>query len=177
MDLKEKYEKEVRPEIMKRHNYTAPLQVARLAKIVVHTGVGRVKEDKDKQAIAGQLALIAGQRPYPRPAKKSIASFKTRQGMILGYAATLRGKRMYDFLSKLIEIALPRTRDFWGINATAPDGAGNLTIGVKEHIVFPEIVGEDVKTIFGLEVTIVTTAKKREDAIEMYTLLGIPFKK
>jgi len=121
--------------------------------------------------------MIIGQKTSPRPARISIASFKSRQGMIIGYAATLRGKRMYDFLSRLINVAMPRSRDFRGIPETSVDSSGNLTIGIREHIAFPEIIGEDVKTIFGLEATLVSNAKSREEALEFYRDLGVPFKK
>lgn len=177
MNFKEKYEKEVVPKIMKRHGWTSSLAVPRLIKIVVNTGVGKIKDEKEKETIKKQLALIAGQELQGRPAKKAIASFKTRQGMIIGYAATLRGGRMYDFLSRLIDLALPRSRDFRGLEESSLDGSGNLTIGIKEHIAFPEIIGEDVKTIFGFEVTLVTNAKTRDLALELYRELGLPFRK
>lgn len=163
--------------MMKTHGFSSPLAVPRIMKIVAHTGVGRIRDDKEIETISRQLSLIAGQKPSPRKAKKSIASFKSREGMIIGLAATLRGVRMYDFLSRLINVALPRARDFRGIPETSVDGAGNLTIGIKEHIIFPETVGEDVRTIFGLEVTVVPKTKNRELALEMYRLLGVPFKK
>lgn len=177
MSFKEKYEKEVIAKMMARHGYTSPLAVPRLIKIVVNTGVGRTREEKEKETVKKQLALIVGQEPEGRPAKKSVAAFKTREGMIIGYAATLRGRRMYDFLSRLIEVALPRSRDFRGIPESSVDKSGNLTIGIREYIAFPEVIGEDVKTIFGLEATLVTNAKNREEALEFYRELGIPFKK
>ncbi len=176
-DFKEKYEKKIRPELMKRHSYTSPLAVPKIVKIVVNSGVGRVQDEKEKDNIARQLGLIAGQKPSPRPAKKSIASFKTREGMIIGFSVTLHGRRMYDFLSRLLEVALPRTRDFRGLSPSSLDGAGNLSIGVREHIVFPEIIGEDVKTIFGLEITVVTNARSRAEALELYESFGFPFSK
>ncbi|MDP3784845.1 MAG: 50S ribosomal protein L5 [bacterium] len=177
MDLKEKYEKKIRPELMKRHSYRSPLAVPKIVKVSVNSGVGRVQDQKEKDNIERQLGLILGQKVSPRPAKKSIASFKTREGMIIGFSATLRGKRMYDFLSRLLEVALPRTRDFRGLAPSSLDGAGNLTIGVREHIVFPEIIGEDVKTIFGLEITVVTNARNKEAALELYESFGFPFSK
>ena len=129
------------------------------------------------QELVKMLTLIAGQKPAPRKAKKAIASFKTRIGQLIGYQVTLRGKRMYDFLERLIKIALPRERDFRGLDSNSFDHHGNLTIGVKEHIVFPEIIGEDYHFLFGFEVTVVTTARKPEVAREMLALLGFPFKK
>ncbi len=175
MNFKENYDKKVVPEIMKLHGYTSPLAVARIVKIVINTGIGR-KDDKEKESIAKYLALITGQKPSARRARQSIASFKTREGMVIGLITTLRGKRMYDFLSRLVEIALPRTRDFRGIPSGSIDGSGNITLGIREHIVFPEIIGEDVKTIFGFEVTLVTNARSRDAALEMFKLLGIPIK-
>ena len=174
MDLKEKYEKKVRPALMKKYSLSSPLAVPRISKVVVNTGIGRVREDKDQEIISRELALITGQKPSARPARKSIASFKTRQGMTIGYKVTLRGKRMYDFLSRLLNVALPRTRDFGGLEETSVDERGNLTIGIREQIVFPEMSGEDLKNIFGLEVSLVTDSKNRELALQMYKLLGVP---
>ena len=162
---------------MSKHQYSSALAVPRILNVVLNIGIGRVKDEKEKEMIKKHLALITGQKPQDRPAKKSIASFKTREGMIIGLRATLRGKRMYDFLSRLIQVALPRSRDFRGISEKSVDGAGNLTIGIREHIAFPEIMGEDVKTIFGFEATLVTNAKSRDAAIELYRGLGIPLKK
>lgn len=176
-NLKEKYEKEVRPKLMKEHGYSSPLAVPRLIKIVLNSGVGRVKEEKDKEFIQKQLSLIAGQKAHPRPAKKSIASFKSRKGAVIGFSATLRGRRMYDFLSRFLNVALPRSRDFRGIPESSLDARGNLTVGLREHITFPEIIGEEVRTIFGLEATLVTNAKSREEALELYKELGLPFQK
>ena len=154
-----------------------PMAVPKITKVVINTGVGRVKDDKQMQELVKMLTLIAGQKPAPRKAKKAIASFKTRIGQLIGYQVTLRGKRMYDFLERLIKMALPRERDFRGLDSNSFDHHGNLTIGVKEHIVFPEIIGEDYHFLFGFEVTVVTTARKPEVAREMLALLGFPFKK
>jgi large subunit ribosomal protein L5 len=177
MDYKTKFEKEIVPKIMKKNNYSSPLAVPKLTKIVLNTGVGRIRDDKEKEVVKKYMSMIAGQEAHPRPAKKSIASFKSREGMVIGYTATLRGKRMYDFLTRLIDVALPRSRDFRGIEEKSVDSFGNLSIGFREHIAFPEIIGEDVKTIFGLEATLVTNAKNREEALELYRELGIPLKK
>ena len=177
MDLKEKYKKKIVSDFMKKRHFHSPMQVPRLLKVVVNCGVGKIKDEKEREAISKYLAMMIGQKTSPRPARISIASFKSRQGMIIGYAATLRGKRMYDFLSRLINVAMPRSRDFRGIPETSVDSSGNLTIGIREHIAFPEIIGEDVKTIFGLEATLVSNAKSREDALEFYRDLGVPFKK
>src|SRR3989338_10755123 len=177
MDYKVKYEKEIIKKIMKKHGHSSPLAVPKITKIVVNTGVGRLKDEKEKEFVQKFTSMIAGQKAHARPAKKSIASFKSSEGMIIGYKATLRGKRMYDFLTRLIDMTLPRSRDFRGISESSVDEFGNLTIGIKEHIAFTEIIGEDVKTIFGLEATLVTNAKSRDEALELYRELGIPFKK
>jgi large subunit ribosomal protein L5 len=149
----------------------------KIIKVVVGTGIGSIKDEPRKQGIEKSLTLIAGQKPKVNQAKKSIASFKSQKGAPIGYSATLRGQRMYDFLEKLINIAIPRVRDFRGLNLNLIDQAGNLTIGFKEHIVFPEAAGEDVRSAFGLGVTVVTSAKTKEKASELLKLLGFPFKK
>lgn len=148
----------------------------RILKVVVSSGVGKADKNK-KQIVADRLARITGQKASPRPAKQSIASFKLREGEIIGYQVTLRGSRMYDFLDKLIHIALPRTRDFRGIATTAVDDMGNMTIGIKEHTIFPETAEEDLKDVFGLAITIVTTAKDKKEAEAFFQHLGVPFKK
>ena len=152
------------------------MAVPKIQKVVVNVGVGRMRDEKERAEVVKYLSLITGQQPSPRPAKKAIASFKTREGLVVGYQITLRGARMYDFLSRLINIALPRTRDFKGLETTSLDQKGNLTIGIKEHIVFPEIIGEDYRVLFGLEVTVVTTAKNKEEGTELLRLVGFPFK-
>jgi large subunit ribosomal protein L5 len=155
--------------------YTNMFASPRLMKVVVSAGVG--KADKNRKAmIMKRLADITGQKPSPRAAKTSIAQFKLREGEIVGYQVTLRGDRMFDFLDKLVHIALPRTRDFRGLNATAIDGMGNLTIGLKEHSIFPEASEEDLKDVFGLAITLVTTAKNKPEAEAFFRHLGIPLK-
>lgn len=163
--------------MMKKFGYKNLMAVPKVEKAVINTGIGSVKDEGQKEAIQKQLILITGQKCSERPAKKSISTFKLRQGSVVGYSVTLRGKRMYDFLNKLINAVIPRKRDFRGLNPKSVDKAGNLTIGFKEHIVFPEMVGEDVKYFFGLGVTVVTTAKTKEEAFEMLKLLGFPFAK
>ena len=175
--LKEKYNKIVVPEMKKKFGYENNLAVPRIVKVVVNTGVGSVKDEKQLEVIEKHLSLITGQKPSKRPAKKSIASFKVREGALAGYSATLRGQRMYDFLDRLISIAIPRIGDFRGLNPNAVDQSGNFSIGIKEHTIFPEIEEEEIRMIFGLEVTIVTNAKNREQALEFFKLLGFPFKK
>ncbi len=174
--LQEKYKKEVIPVLRAKFGYKNIMSVPKIEKVVVNVGVGRIRDEKQQEEIRKYLTLIAGQKPAPRAAKKAIASFKTRKGLIVGYQVTLRGKRMYDFISRLINIAFPRTRDFKGIDVKSFDPKGNLTMGIKEHIVFPEIIGEDYRFLFGLEVTVVTTGKKREEGVELLKLIGFPIK-
>ncbi|MBI3571928.1 50S ribosomal protein L5 [Candidatus Kaiserbacteria bacterium] len=157
--------------------YTSPMQSPRVAKVVVSAGVGKKREKKQLEIIQDRLARITGQKAAPRAAKISIASFKVREGDTVGLQTTLRGPRMYDFLDRLVHIALPRTRDFRGIPATAIDDMGNLTIGVKENTIFPETGDEDLKDVFGLAVTIVTTAKNKKEADAFLRHLGVPLRK
>lgn len=178
ISLKEKYVKEVIPKMKESFGYKNNLAVPRILKVTVNSGIGRIsKDEKVQKEISQALALITGQGSVVCKAKKAISAFKTRKGMVVGLKVTLRGKRMYDFLSRLINIALPRTRDFRGLESKSVDKEGNLTIGIKEHIVFPEIASEEVKNIFGLEVTVVTNAKDRGKALELFKLMGFPIKK
>lgn len=155
------------------------MQVPRLLKAVVSVGTGsQIKKDSKKNDfITDRLSKITGQKASPRPAKKAVATFKTRKGDILGAMVTLRGTRMNLFLDKFLNVALPRTKDFKGISRNAVDQMGNLTIGIKEHSIFPETADEDLKDVFGLAITIVTTAKNKEEATAFFEYLGIPFKK
>lgn len=155
------------------------METPRIEKIVVNVGTGaRAKKDRfANEFIAGELAKITGQQPSARSAKQSIAGFKIRQGDTVGQAVTLRGEQMRSFFDKVINLALPQTKDFRGIKRTAVDEMGNLTIGIKEHTIFPETGDEDLNKIFGLSITIVTTAKDRESALTYLTYLGVPFKK
>lgn len=157
--------------------YKNRMRAPRIEKIVVSSGTGKAKDKKRNELVAEKLALITGQKASPRPAKVSIAQFKMREGDIIGFQVTLRGSRMFDFLDKLIHIALPRTRDFRGISEGAVDEMGNITIGIKENTIFPETSDEDLKDVFGLAITIVTTAKSKEEALAFFRHLGIPFKK
>lgn len=153
------------------------LALPRIEKAVVNVGLGRaLKDEKFLEIALRDLGLITGQKPKITLAKKSIASFKTRKGLAIGAMVTLRGRRMYDFIARLINIALPRTRDFRGIDVKSLDGNNNLTIGIKEHIVFPEVSGEEVKNIFGFEITLVVRAKNKEEALSLYKSLGFPIK-
>lgn len=173
--MKEKYEKEAVPAMRAKFGYANAMAVPRIEKIVVNIGVGKLRDEKDRAEVEKYAALITGQKAAPRAAKKAIAAFKTRQGLVIGYQATLRGKRMYDFLSRLVHAALPRTRDFRGIPRKSFDERGNLTVGIREHIVFPEMIGEDYRLIFGMEATIVTTAETREEGEALLAALGLPF--
>lgn len=157
--------------------YQNPMQVPRLVKAVVGVGVGSFKDKKKFSVVEDRLAKITGQKPAPRPAKKSIASYKTRQGDTIGYQVTLRGPRMYGFLDKLLNIALPRTKDFRGISPKAIDELGNITLGIPEHTIFPEATDEDLRDVFGMGITVVTTAKSAKEAKAFLEHLGFPFAK
>lgn len=177
MTLQEKYRKEVVPAMQKKFGYGNVMAVPRVKKVVVNSGIGRFKEDKQQEEVAKYLGFITGQKASPRPARQSIASFKVREGQTVGYKITLRGPRMYDFLTRLVSSAIPRMRDFRGISIRGIDAGGALTIGIKEHIIFPETIGEDIRTIFGMEITIVTDANSREEAEELFRQLGFPLEK
>ncbi len=154
--------------------YTNTMQSPRLSKVVISVGTGKVQDKNKLSVIQERLSRITGQKSSPRPAKKSIASFKLREGDIIGYQITLRGPRMFSFLDKLIHIALPSTKDFRGIKVSAIDDMGNITIGIKEHTIFPETADEDVKDIFSFAITIVTTAKSKSEAEAFLRHIGIP---
>lgn len=175
----EKYKKEIRPAIQKQFGYKNVSQVPKIIKVVINVGMGRIAVNKDTklmEKIEADLAKISGQKPSLRKSKKSIAGFKLREGMAVGCAVTLRGGRMYDFIDRLIAIALPRSRDFQGISLSAVDTNGNLNIGIKEHNIFPEVSYESLKDIFGLEINVVTTARSREEGIALLRLFGFPLK-
>ena len=176
--LKEKYLNEVVPSLKEKHNYKSIMEVPKLEKIVINMGVGDATQNsKLLEAAVNDLSKIAGQKPVVTKAKKSIANFKLREGMPIGCKVTLRGERMYDFLDKLVNISLPRVRDFRGVSPTAFDGRGNYTLGIKEQIIFPEIEYDKVSKVRGMDIVIVTTAKNNEDAKELLTELGMPFAK
>ena len=160
--------------LKERFEYSNTMQVPKLEKIVISTGTGAVKDKKKIELIVDRLTRITGQKPKSNAAKKSIATFKLREGNIIGYQVTLRGARMHEFLEKLIHVALPRTRDFRGLRVDAIDEMGNYTIGVKEHTIFPETGDEEMKDIFGLGITLVTTAKTKEEAEGLLRELGLP---
>jgi large subunit ribosomal protein L5 len=172
-----KKEKEVFKVLKDKLSLRNIMESPRFSKVVLSTGTGSIDDKNKIEVIQDRLKKITGQKAAPRVAKKSIATFKLREGSIIGYMVTLRGKRMYDFLDRFFTVALPRTRDFRGIETSSVDGMGNITIGIKEHTIFPETSDEELKDIFGIAVTIVTTAKTREAAIEFLGSLGTPFKK
>ena len=182
--LQEKYKKEIMPAMKEKFGYKNEMAIPKIEKVTVNTGFGRQivakTSDERKKFIEGieeDLALICGQKPVKTEAKKAIASFKVREGMILGCKVTLRGKKMYNFIDRLIHLTLPRTRDFKGIALKSVDQNGNLSLAIKEHIAFPEVLPEKIRNIIGIEVTITTTAKNKEEGLELFKLIGIPFKK
>lgn len=175
--IKEKYTKEVVKAMQEKFNYKSPMQMPTLEKIVINMTAGNeVTNSKSIEEVANELTLITGQKPIETVAKKSLASWKLREGMPMGSKVTLRGERMWDFLGKLVDIVIPRIRDFRGINPKAFDGRGNFSLGIKEQIVFPEIDFDKIKRIRGLDVIIVTSAKTDDEARELLKLLGMPFK-
>lgn len=174
--LKERYLAEAVPALRQKFGYKNPMQVPRIEKVIINMGLGDTKENaKALEAAVEELSLIAGQKPMVTKAKKSIANFKLREGMNVGAKVTLRGKRMEEFVDKLISIALPRVRDFRGVSPKAFDGRGNYALGVREQLIFPEINYDKVEKIRGMEMIIVTTANTDEEAKELLSLLGMPF--
>lgn len=176
--LKEKFVNEITPDLVKKFDYTSVMQVPKIEKIVLNMGVGdAVTNSKNLDEAVAELELISGQKPLVTKAKKSIAGFRLREGMSIGAKVTLRGERMYDFLDKLVNVSLPRVRDFRGVSSKAFDGRGNYTLGVKEQIIFPEISYDKVNKVRGMDIVIVTTANTDEEARALLTELGMPFAK
>ena len=176
--LKEKYTSEVAPALMKKFEYKSPMQIPRLEKIVVNVGCGEAKENaKALEAVVADLTAITGQKPVITHAKKSVANFKLREGMAIGAKVTLRSERMWEFLDRLFNVALPRVRDFRGISPTSFDGRGNYALGLKEQLIFPEIEYDKNDKIRGMDIIMVTTANTDEEARELLSLLGAPFEK
>jgi len=176
--LKAQYEKEIVPALVDKFDYTSVMQVPKLAKIVLNMGVGdAVTNAKNLDEAVEELTLIAGQKPLVTRAKKSIAGFRLREGMAIGAKVDLRGERMYDFLDKLINVSLPRVRDFHGVSTRSFDGRGNYTLGVREQLIFPEINYDNVNRVRGLDIVIVTTADSDEESRELLTQFGMPFAK
>ena len=175
--LKQRYVEEIRPQLMERFGYSTVMQAPKIEKVTLNMGVGEAKQDsKMLEAAQEQLAIIAGQRPSIRRARKSIAAFKLREEMPVGVAVTLRGARMWEFLDRLVSIALPRIRDFRGLSPASFDGRGNYSIGIREQIIFPEVDYDDVETVRGLDVTITTSADTDEEAFALLRELGLPFR-
>ncbi len=176
--LKEMYKSEVAPALMKKFNYKSVMQIPKLDKIIINVGCGEARDNsKVIDAVMGDLALITGQRPVVCNARKSVANFKLRAGMPIGVKVTLRGDRMYEFVDRFFSAALPRVRDFKGINPNSFDGRGNYCMGVKEQLIFPEIEYDKIDKVRGMDICFVTTANTDEEARELLTLMGAPFAK
>jgi large subunit ribosomal protein L5 len=175
MQIKDKYNKKAIPEMQKKFGFKNVMQVPRIEKVVVNVGIGKFLKDGNQiQDIKESIRIITGQNPLMTKAKTSIAGFKTREGMEIGVKTTIRGKRKWDFLDRLVGAAIPRIRDFRGIKKSAIDARGNLNLGIKEHMIFPEILPEQVKNIFSLQVNVATTAKNHEEGLELFKQLGFP---
>lgn len=176
--LKELYNKEIVKSLMKQFKYSSTMEVPKLEKIVINMGVGEAaRDEKFIEAAVKDLETIAGQKPVITKARKSIAGFKIREGQAIGCKVTLRGENMYNFMEKLIRIALPRVRDFRGISKTAFDGKGNYTLGIKEQLIFPEIDYDQVLQVIGMDIVFVTTAKNNEEALALLSAFGLPYRK
>ncbi|MCL1792739.1 MAG: 50S ribosomal protein L5 [Oscillospiraceae bacterium] len=174
--LKEQYDSAIAPELMKKFNYKSPMQIPKLEKVVVNVGCGDAKDNsKVIDSVVGDIMIITGQKAVPTTAKKSVANFKLRAGTKVGAKTTLRGDRMYEFLDRLFNLALPRVRDFKGVNPNAFDGRGNYAIGIKEQLIFPEIEYDKIDKIRGMDIVIVTNAKTDEEARELLSAFGAPF--
>lgn len=176
--LKETYKNDVAPVLMKKFSYKSVMQIPKLEKVVINVGAGEARDNaKVIDAIVSDLSQITGQRPVVCKAKKSVANFKLREGMNIGAKVTLRGEKMYEFVDRLFSVALPRVRDFRGINANSFDGRGNYSMGLKEQLIFPEIEFDKIDKVRGMDICFVTTANTDEEARELLTLLGAPFAK
>ena len=176
LNMKEKYAKEIAPALMKKFNYKSPMQIPKLEKVIINMGVGEAKENaKALDAAVNELGIISGQKPVITKAKRSVANFKLREGMNIGCKVTMRGNRMYHFVDRLFNVALPRVRDFRGINSNAFDGRGNYSLGIREQLIFPEIDYDKIDKVRGMDVVFVTTAKTDEEARELLSLMGAPF--
>ena len=176
--MQDKYNKEVAPALMEKFSYKSTMRIPKLDKIVINIGMGEAKDNpKAIEAACGDLAAITGQKPIITKAKKSVANFKLREGMPIGCKVTLRGDKMYEFADRLINLALPRVRDFRGVNPNAFDGRGNYALGIKEQLIFPEIEYDQVDKVRGMDVIFVTTAHTDEEARELLTLFGMPYAK
>lgn len=178
MRLHEVYQKQIVPKLKEELGYTNAMAVPKIEKVVINAGLGRgLKDSAFIETVESTLTRITGQKPIKTKAKKSISNFKIREGMVIGMKVTLRGKRMWDFIEKLIKITLPRVRDFRGLTIKAIDSKGNLNIGIKEHIAFPEIKADEIEKLHGLEIAVITTSKTKKEGKALLEFLGIPFKK
>jgi len=178
MRLKDKYKKEIAPQLIKDLKLDNVMEAPQITKVTLNVGFGRHVKDKAYiEAVQSALTRISGQKPVLTKARQSISSFKIREGMIIGASVTVRGQRMYDFVEKLINATYPRVRDFRGITKKHVDSTGNMTVGFKEHLAFPEIRAEEVDNVFGLEVCLTTSAKTKEEGLRLFELFGFPFKK
>lgn len=176
--LKEHYTSEIAPALMKKFGYKSVMQIPKLEKVVINVGCGEARDNqKMVDAIMGDIAKITGQKAVPCRAKKSVANFKLREGMVIGAKVTLRGEQMYEFIDRLFNVALPRVRDFRGINGNGFDGRGNFSMGLREQLIFPEIEYDKIDKVRGMDIAFVTTAKSDEEARELLTLMGAPFAK
>ncbi len=176
--LKELYKSEVAPALMKKFSYKSVMQIPKIDKVVINVGAGEAKENaKILDNAAGDIMTITGQKPIVTKAKKSVANFKLREGTAIGLKVTLRGEKMYEFIDRLFNVALPRVRDFHGINANGFDGRGNYCMGVKEQIIFPEIEYDKIDKVRGMDICFVTTANTDEEALELLKLMGAPFER
>ena len=176
--LNEKYIQEVAPALMKKFGYKSVMQIPKLEKVVINVGCGDARDNKKViDSVMSDLAKITGQKPVSCKAKKSVANFKLRQGMVIGVKVTLRGDKMYEFVDRLYSVALPRVRDFRGINANSFDGRGNYNMGIKEQLIFPEIDYDKIDKLRGMDICFVTTAKSDEESYELLSLMGAPFAK
>ena len=176
--FKDMYKNDVAPALMKKFEYKSVMQIPKIDKVVINVGAGEAKDNsKVIDAISNDLGIITGQKPLVCRAKKSVANFKLREGMPIGVKVTLRGDKMYDFIDRLVSLALPRVRDFSGINPNSFDGRGNYSMGVKEQLIFPEIEYDKIDKVRGMDITFITTANTDEEARELLTLMGAPFAK
>ncbi len=175
--LREKYNNEIAPKLSQQFGYKSPMQIPKITKVVLNMGLGEaIQNIKILDSATAELSQISGQKPVITRARQSIAAFKLRKGMPIGCMVTLRGDRMYEFLDKLVNIALPRVRDFRGVSSKAFDGRGNYTLGIKEHIIFPEIDYDKIDKIKGMNITVVSTAKTDAETKELLTMMGMPFR-
>lgn len=175
--LKEQYKEKIAPELKKAFSYANVFMVPKMEKVTINVGIGRVTDRNEREAIKKMITAVSGQVPQERTTNKNIATFKIRRGALVGYRVTLRGKRMFLFVDKLVRATMPRMRDFRGIKRSCVDSRGNMNLGIREHIVFPEIIGEDINRIHSFQINITTTANTQEESIKLFELVGFPFER